>query len=99
MTASCAVCPEHPEKHHFGIKVAPSAGVNLNVEASEDDDESEPFLSKAIAVCTPFIPIAFVHGLWLLMILIAPSLSRCLSLPCVPASVRLQTQRAPRERL
>jgi hypothetical protein len=56
-------------------------------------------LSKAIAVCTPFIPIAFVHGLWLLMILIAPSLSRCLSLPCVPASVRLQTQRAPRERL
>ncbi|KAJ5437751.1 uncharacterized protein N7458_008749 [Penicillium daleae] len=48
--ASGAVCPEHPEKHHFGVKVAPSAGVNLNVEASEDDDESEPFLSKAIAL-------------------------------------------------
>lgn len=75
MTASGAVCPKHPEKHHFGVKVAPSAGVNLNVEASEDDDESEPFLSKAIAVCTPFIPIEFVHGLWQLMILIAPSLS------------------------
>lgn len=52
MTASGAVCPDDPDKHHFGVKVAPSAGVNLNVEASEAGDENEPFLSKAIAVCT-----------------------------------------------
>jgi hypothetical protein len=56
--ASGAVCPDDTEKHHFGVKVAPSAGVNLNVEASEAGDENEPFLSKAIAVCiSPVLPV------------------------------------------
>lgn len=58
MTASGPVCPDDTEQHHFGVKVAPSAGVNLNVEASEAGDENEPFLSKAIAVCiSPVLPV------------------------------------------
>lgn len=58
MTASGPVCPDDTEQHHFGVKVAPSAGVNLNVEASEAGDETEPFLSKAIAVCiSPVLPV------------------------------------------
>jgi hypothetical protein len=61
-TASGAVCPDDPEKHRFGVKVAPSAGVSLNVEASEAGDENEPFLSKAIAVCiSPVLIVKFAH--------------------------------------
>jgi hypothetical protein len=61
-TASGAVCPDDPEKHHFGVKIAPSAGVNLNVEASEAGDENDPFLSKAIAVCiSPVLPVRVIH--------------------------------------
>ncbi|KAJ5367900.1 uncharacterized protein N7496_007660 [Penicillium cataractarum] len=55
-SSSGAVCPDDPENHHFGVKVAPSAGVNLNVEASQAGDENEPFLSKAIASLTMPLP-------------------------------------------
>lgn len=97
-TASGAVCPDDPEKHHFGAKVAPSAGVNLNVEASEAGDENEPFLSKAITVWLfPVFPVeAATHKHRSLIILVSYSLSRCLFLPCVLALGHHQTQQAPR---
>ncbi|KAJ5595600.1 uncharacterized protein N7459_001808 [Penicillium hispanicum] len=55
-SGSESVCPEDSEPHHVGIQVAPSAGVNLNVEASEAGGEGDPFLSTAIASVTIPLP-------------------------------------------
>lgn len=41
-------CPDDPEKHPFGVKLAPSVGINLDAEADEVIDSKTTTLANVV---------------------------------------------------